>query len=135
MRAVSEENVEIVRKGFDALKEDGVEGLLPLIHPEFEATTPPSLASEPDTYRGVEGVKRYFASFYDAMEDIYFEGHKFTPVGDRVVVDFTLHATGRSTGIEVEQSAFQVWKLKDGKAIALDLYTDRDEATAAAEAP
>lgn len=30
---MSEENVEIVRNGFDALKENGVEGLLPLIHP------------------------------------------------------------------------------------------------------
>jgi ketosteroid isomerase-like protein len=131
---VTAENVEIVRGGFDALKREGVEGLVPLIHPDFEATTPASLASEPDTYRGPDGVRRYFDSFYDAMEDIYFEGHEFTAVGDRVVVDFTLHATGRSSGIPVEQKAFQVWTLRDGKAIGLDLFTDRDEAMAAAKA-
>jgi len=130
----TEENVEIVRRGFDALKENGVEGLLPLIHPDFEATTPPGLATEPDTYRGRDGVQRYFDSFYEAMEDIYFEGHEFTAIGDKVVVDFTLHATGRSSGIPVELRAFQVWTLTEGTAIGLELFPGRDEAMAAAGA-
>ena len=47
-----------------------------MIHPEFEVTTPQSLASEPDTYRGHEGIRRYFDSFYEAMENVYFEGHR-----------------------------------------------------------
>ena len=49
---------------------------------------------------------------------------------DRVVVDFTLHATGRSSGIEVEQKAFQVWTLVEDKAIGLELFTDREQAEA-----
>lgn len=126
------DNVEIVREGFAALASEGVEGLVPLIDPEFEVTTPPDLASEPDTYRGVEGVRRYFESFYDAMENVYFEGHEFTAVGDRVLVDFTLRATGRSSGIEVGQSAHMLWTLRDGKAIRLELFSDRDEALATA---
>lgn len=131
---MTEENVEIVRNAFDALERDGVEGLLPFIHPDFEGTTPPSLASEPGTYRGHEGVKRYFNSFYDAMDNLHFEGRKFTAVGDRVVVDMTLRATGRSTGIPVEQDGFSVWTLKDAKTIGLTVFPTRDEAMAAAQA-
>jgi ketosteroid isomerase-like protein len=125
-------NVEIVKRGFEAFNRDGVEGLLPFVHPDFEATTPPELASEPDTYRGHEGVRRYFDSFYEVMEGIWWEAHHFHQVGERVVVEFTLHARGKSTGLEFGQEAVQVWELRDGKGIGLELYPTLDEAMAAA---
>ena len=49
---MSDENVEVVRNGFEALREGDVEALLPLIDEDFEVTTPASLAAEPDTARG-----------------------------------------------------------------------------------
>ena len=64
---MSSENLEIVERGFEAFNEGGVDGILPMIHPEFVATTPPTLASEPDTYRGAEGIHRWFDSFDEAM--------------------------------------------------------------------
>ncbi len=70
---MSQENVEIVRRGYEALAEQGVEAVLAFIDPQFEGTTPPSLASEPDTYRGHEGVSRFFGSFGDAMEGVYVD--------------------------------------------------------------
>jgi uncharacterized protein len=122
----------VVRGGFDALKERGVDGLLELIAPDFEMTTPANLASEPDTFRGHDGLRRYFDSFYDAMDNIYMEGHDFTAVGEKVVVDFTLHATGRSTGIETGLRAFQVWTIRDSLAILLELFETEEEAMEAA---
>jgi len=131
-RAMSSQNVEVVRRGFEALSERGVEGLLPFIHSEFAVTTPPSLASEPDTYRGHQGLRRYFDSFYDAMDEIRFEPDEFIAVGERVVVPFTLRARGRTTGIEVEQRAVQIWELRDGLATSVEVYPTLDEAMAAA---
>jgi ketosteroid isomerase-like protein len=125
---MSSENVDLVRRGFEALSESGVEGLLPFIHPEFAVTTPPNLASEPDTYRGQEGVRRYFDSFYDAMDDIRFEPDEFLEVGERVVVPFTLRARGRTSGIEVEQHAVQVWEFRDDLAIRVQVYATLAEA-------
>jgi len=125
---VAEDNVEIVRSGFDAFNEGGVDALLLFVHPDFEVTTPPELASEPDTYRGHEGVRRYFDSFYEAMEEIRWDAQSFREVGDRVVVEFTLRARGKSTGLEVAQDAVMVWSLVDGKAIGLQLFPTLDEA-------
>jgi len=125
---VAGENVEIVRRGFEAFNEDGVEGILPLIDPEFVVTTPPNLASEPDTYEGHEGVRRYFDSFYDAMEEIRWEPHSFHEIGDRIAVPFTLHARGKSTGLDVSQDAVQVWELRDGKALGMELFATLDDA-------
>jgi ketosteroid isomerase-like protein len=126
---VSRENVEFVKRGFEDFARDGWKALLPLLHPEFEAITSPDLAMEPDTYRGAEGVRRYFESFEDAMEDIRFipEG-EFLDAGDKVVVPFRLAARGKETGIEGEQPAFQVWTLREGKALRVEVFATREQA-------
>ena len=90
------------------------------------------MSAEPDTYRGHEGLRRYFDSFYDAMDDIRFDPEEFIQVGDRVVVPFTLTARGRTTGIEVEQSATFVWQVRDGVAVGLEVFADVEDALAAA---
>jgi ketosteroid isomerase-like protein len=129
---VSRENLEIVQRGFEAFNERGVEGIIPFIHPEFEATTPPNLASEPDTYRGHDGIRRWFDSFDEVMDEIGWDAHSFQQVGDRVVVEFTLRARGKTTGLAFGQDAVMVWSLRDGKAIRVELFESLDEALAAA---
>lgn len=125
--------MELVKRGFDAFAREGWRALPPFLHPEFEAITSPDVAMEPDTYRGAEGVRRYFESFEDAMEDIRFvtEG-EFIDAGDKVVVPFRLAARGKETGIEVEQPAVQVWTLKDGKAVRVEVFASREQAFEAA---
>ena len=129
---MSRENLEIVQRGFDAFNETGVEGILPFIDPEFEATTPPNLASEPDTYRGHDGIRRWFDSFDEVMEEIRWDAHGYQQVGDQVVVEFTLRARGKTTGLDFGQEAVMVWSLRDGKAIRVELFETLDEALAAA---
>ena len=131
---VAETNVDLVRRGFETLNQGGVEALLPFIHPDFEVTTPAGLAAEPDTYRGPEGIRRYFESFYEAMDRVEFAPEEFIAVGERTVVPMTLRARGRTTGIETEQHVVQIWELKDGKAIRVRVFATLEEAMSAAEA-
>jgi ketosteroid isomerase-like protein len=131
---MAESNLEVIRQGFEALREGDPEALMPFIHPEFEATTPPQLAAEPDTYRGPDGVRRYFESFYEAMDRVSFEAKEFIAVGDIVVVDAVLRTRGRTTGIETEQRIAMVWELKDRKAYRASVYATVDEAMEAARA-
>jgi len=129
---MGESNADLVRRGFEAMREGDVDALLPFIHPDFEATTPPGLAAEPDTYRGADGIRRYFDSFYEAMDRLNFEPHDFIPVGERVVVPLTLRARGRTTGIETAQDIVLIWDVKDGKAIRIEVYATLEEAMAPA---
>ena len=94
--------------------------------------TPPGLAAEPDTYRGPEGIRRYFDSFYEIMDRVSFEPHDFIGVGERVVVPVTLRARGRTTGIETTQKLVQVWELRDEKAYRIEVYATLEEAMKAA---
>jgi ketosteroid isomerase-like protein len=131
---VAETNLDLVRGGFQTLNQGGVEALLPFIHPEFEVTTPAGLAAEPDTYRGPDGVRRYFESFYEAMDRVEFAPQRFVAVGELTVVELTLRARGRTTGIETEQHVSQVWELRDGQAIRVRVFANLEEAIADAEA-
>ena len=124
-------NLEIVERGFEAFNAEGIDGILPFIHPDFEATTPPDLATEPDTYRGHEGVRRWFSSFDEVMDEIRWDARGFRR--DRVLVELTLRARGRTTGLDFGQEAVMVWQLRDGKAIRLYLYPTLEQAVAAVE--
>jgi len=128
--AMTDSNLEIVKRGIEALAAGDVESLMPFIHPEFEMTTTAEVASEPDTYRGADGVRRYFDSFYDAMDEIRVEPAEFIAVGELVVVPFSLHARGRTTRIEVSRPAVQVWELREGLAFRLRFFPELDEAMA-----
>jgi ketosteroid isomerase-like protein len=133
---MSDDNVEIIRRGFETMQRDGWQTLFSLIDPEFELTTPPDLAMEPDTYRGEAGLRRYFESFEDAMEDIQIvpEG-EFLGAGEKVFVPFRLSARGRETGIEATQHAFQVWTMRAGKGLRVEIFASREQALEAGGLP
>src|SRR5437879_7288820 len=111
-----EENIQILRDGIDAFNSGDVERILAFVHPDFEGSVPPEFSAEPDTYRGHEGIRRYFRTFEEAMDDVRFEPEQFWEAGDSVVVTMRVRARGRRTAIPVEQRFAQVWTLRDGKA-------------------
>lgn len=129
---MAETDVEMVRDGFEALRRGGVESLIELVHPEFEMTTPAALAAEPDTYRGREGMRRYWESFGDGMEDVRFTADDFEDLGDgRVLTLARLQGRGPTTGIEVSQEVVLIWEVRDAKAYRCHIYASVEEARAA----
>jgi uncharacterized protein len=125
---MSTENLEAARRGFEALDRGGVEKFLEFIDPQFEMTTPADMTVEPATYKGHEGMRRYFESFYEIMDEVRFEPQEFIDAGDRVVVPAQLVARGRDTGIEAVQQLTMVWTLREGKAIGCETYATKGEA-------
>lgn len=125
------ENAELVRRFFEDLNEGNVKAMLARLAPEFEMVVPAGMGVEPRTYRGPDGVRRWFDSFSEIME-IRVESRDFIAVGDRVVAPHTLHARGRETGIDTEQYTVHVWHLRDGEAEMLEVFATLDEALEAA---
>jgi ketosteroid isomerase-like protein len=125
---VSEVEVEIVRSAYDALRRDGFEAILEYVHPDFEAVAPPDMSVEPQTYRGREGVRYWFESFYEAVDEVRLDPEEFIDHGTRVVVPTRIVVRGRDSGIEVAQSIAAVWTIKDGMAIAMQPFADKESA-------
>jgi ketosteroid isomerase-like protein len=133
---MSTENVDAARRGFEALAQGGVEAFLEdFIDPEFETSTPPELTVEPATYRGHAGLRHYFDSFYEVMDEVRFEPEEFIDAGDRVVVPTRLVARGRDTGIEAVQQIVMVWTIRDGKGLRVETFATMEEALEAAGLP
>jgi ketosteroid isomerase-like protein len=109
-----------------------IERILRFTHPDFEAEIPPELSAEPDTYRGHEGVRRYFASFDDAVDEVRFEPQRFWDAGEAVVVAMRLTARGKQTGIPVEQRYAQIWTFRDDMAARVRTFTSLRDALDAA---
>ena len=131
---MSQSDVELVREIFARLGEDGVDAVAENLHPDFEFATPPQLASEPGTYRGLEGIRRWFDSFYEAMDMVRLQPDQIVDAGPgKVVVEFRILTRGRSTGLELSQEAAMLIRLVDGKAWRFEIVATKDEAQALAE--
>jgi ketosteroid isomerase-like protein len=129
---VSQENVEIVERINAAFNSGDIDNLLARIDDDFETTVPPEFSAEPDTYRGPDGMRRYFDSFREAMREIRFHQETVRDAGSSVVVAVRLTAVGRTTAIPVEQRFAQVWSLRGGKAVSVRTYPSVSEALEAA---
>ncbi|HEX4564490.1 MAG TPA: nuclear transport factor 2 family protein, partial [Solirubrobacteraceae bacterium] len=122
------ENMSLLREGFEALSSGDERRILTFAHPDFETVVPPELSAEPDTYRGHEGIRRYFKLFDDAMEGVRFEAERMWEAGDSVVALVRLTARGKQTGIAVEQRSAQVWTIRDGRALRAQTFPELAEA-------
>lgn len=128
---MSQENVDALVAGFEAFNTGDVARILAFTHPDFEAEVPPQFSAEPDTYRGHDGVRRYFQSFRDAMDEVRFQPEQLWDAGESVVATVRLTAKGRHTAIPVEQRSVQVWTVCDGRAKRVRVYASLQQALAA----
>jgi ketosteroid isomerase-like protein len=130
---MAERDVELLRERLSLLQREGYESLLGQLHPEFEMTTLPGIAAEPQTYRGVEGMRHWWESFYEVMDEVAVEPTEYHDAGEgRVVVAAVLRAKGQASGLEVAQDAFMMIHLRDDLLHRIDFFFTLEEALAAA---
>jgi ketosteroid isomerase-like protein len=129
---VSTDDVELIREAFELLDSEHYEEALALIDERFEMVTTAEVASEPDTYRGREGVRRWWESFLDAMDSVSVDAKRLHPAAPgQVIVEFVIRARGQHSGIEAEQPAIGLATLADGKLLRLEFFTTLSDARAA----
>lgn len=127
------DNVEIVRRGYRAFREDGVEGILQFLDPEIEWHMSAAFTRSPQTFHGHDGVREVFRFFNERIAELGADPHEFIDAGDRVIVPLRMHGRLRETGEPVAYELVQVWTGRDGKAIRLVTYPDRETAMAGAD--
>ena len=100
--------------------------------PEIELREDPRFP-EAGTYRGVEAVRRYLEQFTETFDEFLLEAEDFVDIGDdRVLFLFRLRMRGAGSGATVEARPGWIHTIRDGKAMRIETYLDRDEALAAA---
>ncbi len=125
---MSQQNVELMRSALETYNEKGPEAIFALIDPDFVAVIPSSLSVEPDSYRGVDGMRRYFELWWEVMDEVRFHAEEFIDAGEQVVVPSRVVARSRETGLELEQHVVQVWTIRDGRALSVEAFPTKAEA-------
>jgi ketosteroid isomerase-like protein len=125
---VSQENIDLARRVFDAFSQRDLDALLELADPELEFLAPTAeLAGQKKPYRGLEGMRKYFEDVASIWQELEVIPHEFRDRGDQVVALGRVYARGRD-GLVVDAPAGWVWKMRGGKVVWGRVYTSREEA-------
>lgn len=119
------ENIEIVRKGYEAFRKGDVDGLIGLLAEDVEWITP----EVPDrsftgTCRGRSQVREFFEAMGAAEETLELTQDEFITTGHRVVVTGRYGARVRSTRRTFETPYAHVFTVIDGQVRSFQEYYD-----------
>jgi ketosteroid isomerase-like protein len=129
---MSRENVEVVRRFYDAYNERDLAALSSLVADEFQFQSV-FVGVEGRVYEGPNGFPGYFADLSEAWEYFWLELEDVLDAGsDRVVGLMQVHGRGKSSGVEINPRIAAVFRLRDGKLAGLQTFMDRIEALEAA---
>jgi ketosteroid isomerase-like protein len=133
---MSEENVEIVRRIYDAWMAREYEAIFAALDPDIRLQPDPEAwwVGIDQDYLGHDGITRYMRAVYEAFEDYRPEIEQLLDAGGgRVLTLAVEHGRGRGSGADVQAAKTgHLWTLRDGKAVRLDLFMDRARALEAA---
>jgi ketosteroid isomerase-like protein len=128
---MSQENVEIVRRGIAAYNRRDFEAIRALNAPVVELDWSASRGPEAGVYQGLEEVIGFYENFLGAWEEVDIEADDFIESGDAVVVPNTARLRGRD-GIETVARSTFVFELRGGRITRIRLYQETREALEAA---
>jgi len=126
-----QENLAIVRRGYDAFGRGDIEGLISLFDENIEWSSPgPSDLPTSGQRRGHQQVRQFFGSVNELYDFQKFEPHTFIAEGDHVVVLGEDTAVVKSTGKAITESWAHVFTVKNGKIVRFQEYIDTAAAVA-----
>ena len=126
--------MEIATQAIEAFNERAVDAFAALTTPDFE-WSPSMVAIEGETFRGREGIDRYFRSLASAWEQFHVHRDRFREADALVVMLGRLEGHGMGSGVSVDASLGMVFDFRAGQISRIRGYLDHAEALEAAGLP
>jgi ketosteroid isomerase-like protein len=131
-RAVSDENVEVVRHIYESgMFDRDPDELLELAAPDVEYVNP-DYAVEPGVRRGLVAVAEAMRRFADHWDGSRHELRELYDCGDVVVAAVSWHIRSRGSQHELVDKEAHSWTLRDGKIARFEWGQDLEKALDAA---
>ena len=127
---MSQENVEIVRRGYEAYARGDVAAMLADVDPGMI-----TYREEPDgaTFTGRDGLLAAIAEWVEDFDEFKIAAEELIDANDRqVIVHVHQSATGSQSGAPIEGDFWFVHTLDDSKVTRLDMFASKARALDAA---
>ena len=129
---MSRENVELVRRMYDAYLRGDAEGALEFFHPDVELDF--SVRVDTSTGRGREDLARIVGSWAASWDGYREEIDEILDLGSEVCVAATQRGRGKGSGVELENRFAGLYEIHDGQITRVRMYMDLQTALEAARA-
>jgi ketosteroid isomerase-like protein len=126
---MSQENVEMVRRGYESAFDQGRFDL-PLNEWDEECEFVPAMAGavEGKVYRGHAGLRRYFEELFESFAEVRLENREYRDLGDSVLVLYWLQVRGHDSGVVLDQPGAALYEFRSGKITRGRSFLSRSEA-------
>jgi ketosteroid isomerase-like protein len=128
---MSEENVEAMRRAWEAFEGGDLSGAIAAMSPDMVTYVAPPIPVA-GTYEGPEGFLQVTLDWAEGFDELVMTGKEFIDAGDQVVVRSLHKSRGAESGVPVETDVWYVFTVRAGKATRVDIFNDRSEALEAA---
>jgi uncharacterized protein len=129
---MSLENVEVMRRAYEAWNRGDMTALAEAFDPEVEVRPALSAFMTSTIYRGHDGVAAWYAETHEPWADLSAVPRRFIEAGDQLVVVLGLHARVSGGRVDVDAEIAHVVTIRDGRIVRLDGYEDPAAALEAA---
>ena len=119
---------DVITAALDAASRRDLDAVVELTAEDFEGVVPSSMSAEPDVYRGHDGIRRYFESFWEIVDDLVFELVEFDEAGGWTIALAHARGHGRSSGLPIDNLVVIASEVRDGRVHRIHAYPDMDEA-------
>jgi ketosteroid isomerase-like protein len=80
-------------------------------------------------YHGHDGIRRFFRAWLAPFESYHAHAEDFIDAGEAVVVRIRQGGRGKQSGADVKMPPYwQVYRLRDGRVVRIEVYRDEAEA-------
>jgi|SRR5215207_6035430 len=128
---MSQENVELVYRLYEASTRRDQEACVRESDPDVEIVSY-LMGVDGTVYRGHAGLRDYIDDLFSVFPDWHPEILQATDYGDTVLAKIRMAGRGASSGLAIEQTAWQVSRFRDGKLVGFYGYGSQAEALEAA---
>ena len=119
---MSQENVELAYRAFDALNRRELDAFLALMDDDIEVVPRVSAIEGESGYRGHDGVRRWWSSMLDVFPDYSMEVVEMRDLGDLTFATFHARGHGAGSAAPTDNAAWIVARWRRGKVVLVEHF-------------
>jgi len=130
---MSQENVELVRRYYQAFAQGGFDQLMEYWSDDLDHRAARDGVDDPGPIRGKDAMRKHIGDWIDTFDDFWFEAVELFDAGEETVVAVErFGGRAKRSGVETDQTGGVVFTIRERKIIRCREYGTRAEALEAA---